>query len=221
MEVAQRIRRQLLHLDSARSIAINQICTYAERHKQQRAAHKRIHLADNLVDGQQRGKNIVCEDNPQPQRHVPAREPRQQFRRTVDKRHPDSQQQKCGKHNQHTAHSPAEICANNLGQILAIIAQRKHTREKVVRGAHKNAAHYNPQIGHRSVGGPHNGAEYRTQSGNIEKLNHVHAPRLQLLIVDTVGKTLNRRVALGRHTEIALHKAPIGKIARHKQANRY
>lgn len=88
----------------------------------------------------------------------------------------------------------------------------KHARQIVVHHTGKDAAQHYPQVRRRAELGPHDGAEDRSQSGNVEKLNHKYLPRGKRDVVHPVSHGQGRRLTVVR-AEDTLHKATINKIA--------
>ena len=157
-------------------------------HKEQREGKERIYLADNLVDRQHRGNDIVNEDDQRPPHilhlhhallgcHcVGACHIAQNLGGTVDEHHAHHDEQEDREHQHDTLGGITQIVTYNLRLVGTAMTHREHSAKIVVHSTCKDASKYYPQVGGRTELGTHNSTEDRTRAGNIEELNHKHLP---------------------------------------------
>ena len=123
----------------------------AECHEYQRNGKQRIYLADNLIYGQYRCDDIICEDCDNPEQEVSEhrvfQQRREQGRRTEDKHRAHHDKQKDGENKHHTACASAKIDAHQLRQTCTVFADGEHAGEIVVHRSGKDTAEDYPEIG--------------------------------------------------------------------------
>ena len=108
-------------------------------HEQQREGKQRIHLADDLIDRQHRGDDIVEEDNSHPHHRVATNGVQDLCRRIHEHRsHHDQQEHR--EHEHHALGGVAQIAANQIRQTGSVVAHGEHTRQIVVYGTGEDAA---------------------------------------------------------------------------------
>ena len=82
-------------------------------------------------------------------------------------------------------------------------------------GSGEDTAEDNPQIGHRTELGTHDGTEDRTRTSDVQKLNHKNLPGGKHHEIDAIGLCHSRR-----HTVIwpedAFHETSVEQITQHK-----
>ena len=190
------------------------------RHEKQREGKERIYLANNLIDRQQRGNDVVDEDDDNPE-HLSTQERARVTNaiendgRTIHKHCTHHHQQQHGEHQHHFLGSSTQILAHQFRQTSSIVADTEHTTHIIVHGSCKDTSEDNPQISHRTIPRTHDGSKNWSSTRNIEKLNHKDFPTRQHHEVDTVGFGHCRRRAVVR-TEHMRHKLSIKKIAQNK-----
>ncbi len=83
-------------------------------------------------------------------------------------------------------------------------------------GSGENTAEYNPQIGHRTELGTHDGTEDRTRTRNIQELDHENLPTGEDDIVHTVGlcQSWSRTVVRRKHT---LHETAVEQVSNNER----
>ena len=100
----------------------------------------------------------------------------QQGGRTVHKHCTYHHQQEHGKHQHHLLRRLAQIASNDFRLVDTTMTYGEHTTQVVVDGTSEDTAKDNPQIGHRTELGTHNGTEDGTRTCDIQKLNHEDLP---------------------------------------------
>ena len=189
----------------------------AYSHKEQRSGKNRINLADNLVDGEHGGKHIVEEDyhNPRHHTHIAIGEAAENVGRTAHPHRSHENEQHNGEHAHHALHTCAKEAANNLRQTLALVAHGDATHEEIVHCTAEDGAKDNPQVGSGAKLCAHYRAENRTQSGNVEELNHKQLPGRKHDVIYAIGHRDSRSgTVVG--TENAANEPPVDKIARNE-----
>ena len=144
-------------------------------HEKQGYGKERIYLADNLIDRQHGGKDVVAENDECPHLGV-ATHGVQDFSRRIDKHraHHDQQQNREDQH--HGFGRIAQVFADKRRKSGTLITHGEHAHEIIVNGTGKDTTQHNPQIGHRTELGTHDGTKDRTGTGNVQELNHKDFP---------------------------------------------
>ena len=176
-------------------------------HEQQRQGEQRIDLADDLVDGQHRGDEVIAEDDDDPHHGVAADGMENQGGAIDEHRsHQDEQQHR--DHQHHVLRGRAQIVADHLGQSRAVVAHGEHAAQIVVDGSSEDAAEDNPQIGRRTELRAHDGTEDGPRARDVEELDHEDLPSGHHDVVQPIGLADG-----GRHAvvgaEYALNKAAV------------
>ena len=201
-----------------------------EGHEQQREAENGVDAADNLVHGQQRGSDVIDEDDAQDDeqqpREIPERnaferrnvEPVGNERRGLREEHgPHEDHQPCGKKAHDDLHPAAEIVACGFGQARAVVAERDDPGDEIVRRAHEDASEGDPQKRHGAVGGTEHRTEDRAEACDIQQLDQENAPTRQGHVIHTVIKSFTgsfgRRINIDEPFQIA----SVGKIGGNQQ----
>ena len=190
------------------------------RHEEQREGEERIYLADNLVDRQQRGDDVVDEDDDNPE-HLAAQERTRMADaiendgRTIHEYRTHHHQQQHGEHQHHLLGSAAQILAHQLRQARTLVADAQHAAHIIVHGTRKDASEDDPEIGHGAIPRTHDGTKDWSSARYVEELNHKDLPTWQHHEVDSVGFGHCRRRAVVR-TEHMRHKLSIKKVAQNK-----
>ena len=102
-------------------------------------------------------------------------------------------QQDNGEQAHKVEHEAAEIMSNDLGNTLAVFTQGDHARHIVVHAAGENSTEYNPKINARTPESTAERTEYRTEAGDIQKLNHKYLPSRKRDVVNAVIDSHGRR----------------------------
>ena len=200
---------------------LGQVRHLDEKHHHQRYGHENqrhgkhwINLADNLVDGQHRGYDIVSEDDDDPHHGVAANQMQYRCRR-VNKHGASDKQSQQGQGQRDAFRPLAQVFPDDFRQACAAVAHRSHAAQVVVYGSGEDGAEDDPQVGHGTELGTHDGTEDGACAGNIEELDHVNLP---------VGKHHEVNVvALGngwRHAVVGakypLHETPVEQVAQNQ-----
>ncbi|CCY01411.1 unknown [Prevotella sp. CAG:924] len=162
-----------------------------ESHEEQGKGKDGIEPANDLVNGQHRGQNVIDQDHNHPAHRRPT-EIFQQKGRTVDKHNTHHQQEEDRKDEHHTSGRRAKIVADKLGHVSSSMTHREHATQIIVHGTGKDTPEDDPQVSHRSIPRTHDGTKDRACSSNIEKLDHEHFPARKLDIIYTIGHGYSR-----------------------------
>ena len=205
-----------------------------ERHEQQGKAENRIDPADDLVDRQQRRRNIIKKNHPQHDQQQPREtvEGRNVQRRDIqsvgDQRgglrkencsHKDHQP--CGKQAHDDFHAGAQIASHQFGEARAILTQRNDAGDEVVHGTHEDPAQRDPQESHGTVCRAENRTEDRAQTGDIEQLDEKNPPAWKRNVIHAVIKAVAGRCRRRVDADQPLQITAIGKIGRDEQRQTY
>ena len=196
-----------------------------EQHRHQRYCHEEhrdgkewIDLADDLVDGQHRGNDIINEDDAAPD--INPREPlATQFAedecRTVHKHRTHHHQQEHGEHQHHLLCGLSQVVANQLGLTGTTVTNGEHAAKIIVNSTGKDTSKDNPQIGRRTELGSHDSTEDGARSCDVQELNHENLPGRQHDVINTIGLSYGRRrsVVGAKHL---LYETTIEKVAQNK-----
>ena len=105
---------------------------------------------------------------------------------------------------------------DDVWQRSTAFAYREHTRQIVVYTAGEYRSEYYPEECRRSEEYTHYRAEYRTQSGDVEKLNQEYPPRFHRYIVHAVGLCQRGGLRFFIDTKHALHESAVEQESDHK-----
>ena len=189
--------------------AENHAAEDAACHDQQHRAEYGIELADDLIDGQQRCKNVIDQNDNDPKRYVQRirREPRKQRCRRIDEDRAGEDQQQ----NRKDAHDPfcaaAEIDAAELGDRCAVVPLGDHAGEVIVNAAGEHGAEDDPKEHNRSEAGAHQRAEDRSRAGDVEQLHQKRFPCGHRHKVHAVAARKRRGFSVVRRKDLFDHLA--------------
>ena len=192
----------------------------ADGHDDQADAEERIDLADDLVNGNEGGDEVVDHDDGQPEDLVDhqaggaagADQLDKQAGRADGEHGADHDQQDHGEDTHDILHRLAEVDAGDLGNGGAVVSLGQHTGKVVMDSAGKHGAEGDPQIDHRAPHGAADGTEDGAKTGNVQKLNHEQLPLRQHDIVDTVVDGDSRGLPVVR-AEDTVHELAIEQVA--------
>ena len=191
----------------------------AHGHAHQQETEYRIDPANDLVDRQQGGYQVVSQDDDHPDvnARVGGELRLQQLRGRVHEDHPDEHHQQHHETAHELFHAVAEVFAVRLGQTAAVVAQGNHARQVVVDRAAEDAPEDNPQVGGRAELCPHDGAADRTHPRDVQELDEEKLPRLHRNVIDPVGHRLRRRRPLLVNAEHPVHETAVEKVSEDEQ----
>ena len=202
----------------------------ADGHEQQREAEDRVDAADDLVDGQQRGGDVVDENHAQHDQQQPRESAESDAfkRRDVEagrdercglreEHRTDEDHQPGGKEPHDDLHAAAEVDPGRLGKTRAVVAQRDDPGDEVMRRTHEDAAEGDPQKRHRPVGRTEHGAENRAEPRNVEQLDQENAPPRQGHVIHAVVKAAAGRPGRRVDADEPFQIASIREICGHQQ----
>ena len=186
----------------------------AYRHEQQGDGEQRIDFTDDFIHRQQGGEDVIQEHRNNPERHIQRlrREFGEQPRRSCDEHGAHQYHQYHGEHPHHLFCRHPQIASDDFRQAFPAVPDGQHAGQVVVRRAGENAPQHDPQIGRRAELRPHDGPEYRSQSCNVQKLNHKDFPRRHRDIIHPVRFCHRRRRTRGVRSENALHDSSVDEI---------
>ena len=174
---------------------------HARRHEHQQRTEKRINTADNLVNGQDGGNDVIHENDANPDQHQsiaadPARcgfgyradgsthacgtsgaaesllgQTGKQIRRRTHEHDADQYEQNQGEDVNQMLDRHAQIAPGHRGNGSAVIADGDHPAAVIMHRTGKNTADHNPQHRDRPVQRAENRAENRAGTGDIEELD--------------------------------------------------
>ena len=187
-------------------------------HEEHGESEDGVELADNLVDGQQGGDDVVGEDEAHPTYCGPA-EVFEHEGGAIDEDDADHHEQEDGEDEHHALGGGAQVGAYELGEVGAIVAYGEHAGEIVVDGAGEDAAEDNPKVGYGTIPCSHDGSKDGACARNVEELNHEDFPGGHDDVVDTVGMSHGRGRTVVRR-EDTLHELAIEQVAYNKRDER-
>ena len=165
---------------------------YADGHDDQADAEDGVDLADQLVDGQEGGDEVVDQDQDQPE-HLAAQnaggigaQQLQQASGANSKHGADHDQQNHGEHTHYVLHGLAQVDAGDFGDGDAVIPLGQHTGEIVVDAAGKDGAEGDPQEHDGPPQGTAQGAEDGAEARDVKQLDHEQLPLGQDHVVHAV-----------------------------------
>ncbi len=192
-------------------------------HEQQREGEQRVYLADDLVDGQHRGHQVVDEDDGHPEHvgpHIVDDEGRlphaaQDLRWAVHEHGSHHDEQEDAEEEHHLLRGLPQVVAYQLGLVGSAVAHAEHAAQVVVGGTGEDAAQHNPKIGRRPELSAHDGSEDGARTGYVQELNHENLPARQHNEVHTVGLSHGRCGAVVG-AEDALYEASVEAITQNE-----
>ena len=167
-----------------------------ERHEDEGHAEDRINLADDLVDGQQRGDEVVGQNQPDPHR---VRHRRHHAAEDVGGTEQEDRTDEYEQHDREEAHelphSGAQVTSCHFGDAQAVVAHEHDARQEVVHRTHEDAAQRDPQKSHGTERCSQNRAEDRTRTGDVEQLDQKDPPARHGHVVYAVEERFARYAA--------------------------
>ena len=190
---------------------------HANGHDDQADAEDGVDLADQLVDGQEGGDEVVDQDQDQPE-HLAAQNAggigAQQLQQTGGadcEDGTDHNQQHHGEHTHYVLHGLAQVDAGDLGDGDAVIPLGQHTGEIVVDAAGKDRTEGDPQEYDRSPQCTLHGSEDRAQTSDIKKLDQKEFPLGHDYVVDTIVDSDCRCLSVIR-AENVIYEVAVNKV---------
>ena len=163
----------------------------AERHDDETDTENRIETRDQRVNRKKCRKEVINQDNDEPDLDRANRAERQQL--AVDEHSRPRRKDRADedeKHDREDAHDEehrlAHVIADDLRDALAVFTQRNHARHIVVHAARENRAENDPEVDARSPKRPLQSAENRSETSDIQKLDHEDLPRRQRNVIHAV-----------------------------------
>ena len=194
-------------------------------HDDEADAEDGVDLADDLVDGQEGGDEVVGQDDPQPELGVgddaaeaAVLEQGDDQAGGADRKdgaHHD--QQHDAEHAHDVLHPVAEVDAAHLRDGRAVIPLRQHAGEIVVDAAGEDGAEGDPQEHHRPPQRALHGAEDGAQACNVQQLDQEQFPLRHHDVVDTVVDADRGRFPVIRPEGVVDHFT-IGEVANNKES---
>ncbi len=193
---------------------------HAHGHDDQADAEYGIHLADDLVNGEERRNEIVRQNDNQPEQGGSQDACSAVFLAQLDDKargahgehgaHHD--QQHYAEHPHDVLHHAAQVDAGNLGDRLAVVALTHHTGEEVVDAAGQQGAEGDPQ----KDDGPPQGALQRAEDGpqarDIQQLHQEQLPPGKHHVVHAVVNLDGGRLTVVR-SEGVLHHLAVDEVS--------
>ena len=151
------------------------------RHGDEQHAEDGIELADELVDGEERGGQVVDQDHHRPKGAVhPGRGQLVEEPRGAGHEHRAAKHQQDHGEHPHDPHGPlAEICAGQLRDGCAAVAGADHARHIVMDRAAQYGPEHDPEEHHRPEHRAHEGPEDGPGPGDVQELDQKRPPRFQ------------------------------------------
>ena len=184
----------------------------AERHDDEAGAEQRIETSDQRVNRQQRREEVIEQHARQHVLDGDARELRDEAGRACHEDGTDEHEQHDGEHAHDEEHHRPHVVADDLGDALAILAQRDHAGQVVMHAASEDGTKDDPEIDARAPDGAAEGTEDRAEACDVQELDHEDLPCRQRDVVDAVVMTNGRRGPV-RRAEDMLDDLAIGEIA--------
>ena len=211
--IGMRVLQSVPYLRQCRMVDVKHYQN-TDRHEQQGNGEQRVYLTDNLIYRQQSGKDIISENNNNPEGGIQAvgGQLGKQSGRSCHKDSSHQYHQDDGKAAHHLLGGQPQIASDDFRQAFPVMPQGEHTGKIVVHCTGKDTAKYNPQIGCRTELSSHDGTEDRSQPGNIEKLYHKDFPSRQWNVIHTIGFGKGGCFAV-IGTKDAFYEASVDKIA--------
>ena len=192
MPVLQYGRRKFNHFMATVQITGYQHDSYSQGHKQKYRTHIRIYASYYLVDGEQRGKDIISEDHIQPYRLVNSGEILQKTGRPDDERYSDCHKKKCHDYIHDTLHPFTKVPRSNVRHIDTSIVDRHHSCKEIMYSSHEYTADNNPYICSRAECCTGHSSEYRAKSSYVKKLDYEYFPGRERLVINSVSPLISR-----------------------------
>ena len=191
-----------------------------KRHHNQRNTENRIDLSDDLVDGDKGRDEVVDQDHCQPEGridqdaglHAGIGEQRLQKACRADREDRAGHNQKDDTEDTHDVlHHRTEQSSGYLGDRRTVLTLGHHPGQIIVYAAGKDGSEGNPEEDNRSPHRTGDGAEDRSQTGNIQQLYQKQLPGRHDNIVHTIVDR-NRRGLTVIRRECVVHKLAVREI---------
>ena len=158
---------------------------HAHSHDDQADAEDGIDLADDLIDGQEGGDEVVDQDQHQPEQLAGedagavavGEQQLDQTCRAHGEHGAHHDQQDHAEHAHHVLHGAAQIDAGNLRDGSALVALAEHAGEVIVDSACENGAEGDPQEHHGAPQSTAQCTEDGAQACDVQQLDHKQLPR--------------------------------------------
>ena len=181
-------------------------------HEHQQYSEERIDAADDLVHGQNSGKEVVRKDDRHKEHTVHTGQLGQQASGPRHEDHAHQNEQHDGEHAHELLDEVAKVVPDDIRHGLAVITDGQHPREVVMYGTGEHASDYDPQESYGTVEGTKDRSEDGAKTGNVQQLDQKHLGRAHLHIVHTVRHFAGRRGAVGIRPEHLFHNGAIHTI---------
>ena len=124
-------------------------------HDDQRRAEEGVKTPDDLIYGQERGEEIIDEDDREPEGYVEGGggEKREKSGRSRRECGPNQYEQHHCEDAHHRLHLRSQVDADDLGYARPVMAFGEHPREIIVHASGKDRSKYDPKIDDRSPQG--------------------------------------------------------------------
>ncbi len=195
----------------------------AHGHEEESEAEERVEVADQFVDGEEGGQDVIEEDAGCPERGVEVLrgEGAEEVGRSADEDGDHHHEEHACEDAHHDLDLLAELRTDDFGERFAAEPQGDHARHEVVDGSGEDSAEHNPEERGGAVHNAHYSAEDRADAGDVEKLDKVDFPGRHRHIVDAVGHCRGRRGAIGVGLEDSFHETAIDEVARYESYQSY
>ena len=159
----------------------------AQHHEDECGAEDGIDLSDDFVDGQQGRDEVVCQNDPDPDRMRNCRNHSEEDIGGTEKEYgTDDDHKNDAKHADEVPHAVSEVSTGNFGEAQAVVSEDHDSGQKIVHGAHEYSAESNPEEGDGPECGTEDRAEDRAGAGNIEQLDQEYLPTGHRDVIDSV-----------------------------------
>ncbi|CCY05958.1 unknown [Eggerthella sp. CAG:1427] len=198
---------------------------HAHRHNDQADTKQGINLADDLVDGQEGGDEVIDQHDNQPEQRggddtvgaAVLEQGDDQAGRANSKHRTHHNQQHHAEHTHDVLHEAAQIDAGDLGDGGTVVALAHHTGEIVVDAASEDGAEGDPQEHDGAPQSTLQSAEDGTEARNVQQLDHEQLPLGQDYIVHAVVDLYGRRFTVVG-AEGVLHDLAVQEVAADQQS---
>ena len=187
-------------------------------HEEKHHGKQRIDVADQFVDGEKRGKQIIHKNHRSPERGVEGFGCKRCNKAGCgDHKHATHQnKQDNGEYTHHLLHARAKFLTHYLRERDAAGPQGNHTRHEIMDCTGENGAQHYPQICGRAIHDAHYRTEDGAETGDVKELDQKYFPSGHGYKIHTVVVCYCRCGAVRLDAEHALHKETIDEIAADK-----
>ena len=187
----------------------------AHGHDDQANAEQRIDLADNLVDGNKGGDEIIHQNDDQPEQGggnnaggaAVLEQGHDQARRTHGEHGAHHDQQHHAEHAHDVLHEAAQVDTGNLGNGSAVVALAHHAGEIVMHSTGKDRTKGDPQEHDGAPQSTLHCAEDGTKARDVQQLDHEQLPLGEDHIVHAVVDLHSGGLAVVRPEGVFHHLA--------------